>query len=93
MIDGGDRTDIGNPFPWLTYGLNLGAEWKGFDVQLFFQGVYGNKIYNQVLNRTEGKGVEATLSTSCVMYGQKIIRMALSQIRIQVLTIQYQIDL
>ena len=64
MIDGGDRTDIGNPFPWLTYGLNLGAEWKGFDVQLFFQGVYGNKIYNQVLNRTEGKGVEATLSTS-----------------------------
>lgn len=58
-----DKTDIGNPFPWLTYGLNLGANWKGLDVQLFFQGVYGNKIYNQMRTRTEGKGLEATLST------------------------------
>ncbi|WP_321436218.1 TonB-dependent receptor [uncultured Bacteroides sp.] len=61
-IDEKDKTKLGNPFPWLTYGLNLGADWKGFDIQLFFQGVYGNKLYNQVRYRTEGKGEQATLS-------------------------------
>lgn len=62
-IDDADKTDIGNPFPWLTYGINLGADYKGFDVQLFFQGVHGNELYNAVRHRTEGKGVEATLGT------------------------------
>ena len=63
-LDDGDKTDIGNAFPWITYGLNLGADYKGFDVQLFFQGVAGNEIYNAVRERTEGKGNEATLSTA-----------------------------
>ncbi|WP_430815120.1 SusC/RagA family TonB-linked outer membrane protein [Carboxylicivirga sp. RSCT41] len=63
-IDDFDKTDIGNPFPWLTYGLNLEAEYKGFDLQVFFQGVYGNEIYNAVLHRTEGSGNESTLSTT-----------------------------
>ncbi len=62
-IDDKDKTDIGNPFPWLTYGFNVSADYKGFDLQIFFQGVYGNEIYNAVRLRTEGKGVEATLGT------------------------------
>ena len=62
-IDDKDKTDLGNPLPSITYGLNIGADYKGFDFQLFFQGVGGNKIYNEVLVRTEGKGYEATLST------------------------------
>lgn len=63
-INESDKTDIGNPFPWLTYGINLGAEWKGIDLQVFFQGVYGNEIYNALRLRTEGSGNEATLSTA-----------------------------
>ena len=63
-IDESDRTALGNPFPWLTYGLNISAAWKGLDVSLFFQGVYGNEIYNAVRLRTEGTGNEATLSTT-----------------------------
>ncbi len=63
-IDDYDKTDIGNPFPWLTYGFNIGANFKGFDLQMFFQGVYGNEIYNAVRHRTEGAGNDATLSTS-----------------------------
>ncbi len=63
-IDDYDKTDIGNPFPWLTYGMNIQADFKGFDLQLFFQGVYGNEIYNAVRHRTEGAGNDATLSTS-----------------------------
>jgi len=62
--DTNDRTDLGNPFPWLTYGFNTGIDYKGIDLQLFFQGVYGNKIYNAQREKTEGKGLEATLSTS-----------------------------
>ena len=63
IIDDKDKTDLGNPFPWLTYGLNLGADYKNFDIQLFFQGVHGNEIYNAVRERTEGKGDIATLGT------------------------------
>ena len=63
-IDDKDKTDIGNAFPWITYGLNVGADYAGFDMQLFFQGVGGNEIYNAVRERTEGKGDVATLSTS-----------------------------
>ena len=63
-IDDNDKTNIGNPFPKLTYGLNLGAEFYGVDVQLFLQGVYGNQIYNALKLRTEGVGDECTLSTT-----------------------------
>jgi TonB-dependent starch-binding outer membrane protein SusC len=63
QIDNEDKTNIGNPFPWLTYGVNASFDWKGFDMQLFFQGVYGNEIYNAVRYRTEGKGEESTLCT------------------------------
>ena len=63
-IDDNDKTNLGNPFPWLTYGLNGGIAWKGLDLQLFFQGVAGNEIYNALRLRTEGTGNEATLSTT-----------------------------
>ncbi|HRZ98159.1 MAG TPA: TonB-dependent receptor [Paludibacter sp.] len=63
-IDDYDKTDLGNAFPSMTYGLNLSAEYLGFDLQLFMQGVVGNEIYNAVRERTEGKGDMATLSTT-----------------------------
>ncbi|MBD5215692.1 MAG: TonB-dependent receptor [Bacteroidales bacterium] len=44
-IDADDRTMIGKPNPDWTFGLNLAAEWKGFDASLFFQGATGADIY------------------------------------------------
>ena len=41
-----DRTFIGNPNPDFTYGLNLSATFKNFDVSTFFYGSQGNKIFN-----------------------------------------------
>lgn len=39
VIDDEDKVAIGRSnFPELIFGLNLSAEWKGFDVSLFFQG-------------------------------------------------------
>lgn len=61
-IDDNDRTGIGNNFPWLTYGLNFSLEWKGIDFQMFFQGVYGNEIYNALRERTESAGTTNQLS-------------------------------
>jgi len=38
-IDSYDETVIGDPnIPAITYGANLSASWKGFDLSLFFQG-------------------------------------------------------
>jgi TonB-dependent starch-binding outer membrane protein SusC len=44
-IDASDRTYLGKPMPDWTYGINLGFEFKGFDFELFFQGVTGNQVY------------------------------------------------
>jgi TonB-dependent starch-binding outer membrane protein SusC len=41
-----DQTNIGNPFPKMTLGLNFNASYKGFDLSLFVFGSYGNDIYN-----------------------------------------------
>lgn len=63
-IDSKDQTYLGNAFPKLTYGLNLGVEFYGVDIQLFFQGVSGNQIYNALRVRTEGQGLECALSSN-----------------------------
>lgn len=54
VIDDKDRTFVGSPIPKFTYGLNANVSYKNFDLSVFFQGVYGNKIYDQVLTDIEG---------------------------------------
>ena len=48
-ISADDRTNIGNGTPDWTYGLNLNADWKGFDFNIFFQGVAGAALIVQML--------------------------------------------
>lgn len=48
QITPADRTFLGNSIPKAFYGINLGADYKGFDVALFFQGVSGVKVFNNV---------------------------------------------
>ncbi len=55
VIDGGEGTQdnhgdlvvIGNTQPRYQYSLRLGAEWKGIDVDLFFQGVGKRDMWTQ----------------------------------------------
>jgi len=47
IIDAKDRTAIGNPNPPIIYGFNLALSYKAFDFNVFVQGVYGNKIFNE----------------------------------------------
>ena len=41
-----DKTKIGKGMPDWTFGLNIGADWKNFDLSLFFQGALGNDIFD-----------------------------------------------
>ena len=54
VIDVNDRQFLGSFIPKVTYALNLGANYKNFDLSVFFQGVQGNKIYNATRVITEG---------------------------------------
>lgn len=47
-IDEQDRDFIGNPDPKFILGLNNYLAYKGFDLNIFLNAVYGNKIYNQL---------------------------------------------
>lgn len=44
-IDENDKTDIGNPHPDFTYGLNINVGYKNWDLTAFFQGTQGNDIF------------------------------------------------
>lgn len=40
-----DRTPVDGVFPKFNYGINLNANYKGFDLTVFIQGVHGRKTY------------------------------------------------
>ena len=46
VIDNNDRIIIGNPWPKFTYNFNNFFTYKGFELNIFFTGVYGNQILN-----------------------------------------------
>ena len=54
IVDGYDRTYVGSPIPKLTYGFTANVRYKSIDLSAFFQGVHGNKLYNQVNTDIEG---------------------------------------
>lgn len=45
-IDADDQTYLGSGIPDFEYGFNLSAEYKNWDLNLFFNGVSGNTILN-----------------------------------------------
>ncbi len=46
-INDDDIVIIGNAQPKFNYGINNTFNYRGFDLNIFLQGVYGNQIYNQ----------------------------------------------
>lgn len=69
IIDSNDRTIIGNPHPDFVYGLNFDLRYKTWDLSLFFEGSYGNDIYNHVrrellFNRYDGNFLKERLHES-----------------------------
>ncbi|MBU1008820.1 MAG: TonB-dependent receptor [Bacteroidetes bacterium] len=54
IFDTGDRTVIGNAQPDFTFGFTNTLTYKRFDFNIFFQGSYGNDIYNATRIDLEG---------------------------------------
>lgn len=53
FVDETCKDYIGNPWPKMTYGINMAAQWRGFDISAVFQGAAGFKIYNAVKAYTQ----------------------------------------
>lgn len=43
-----DRVFVGSAFPDFSYGLNGNISYHGFELNIFFQGVAGNKLFNAI---------------------------------------------
>ena len=51
-----DRTYLGKTIPDFFYGFGVNAGWKGFDLNILFQGVAGTSVYNQFRQGAESLG-------------------------------------
>lgn len=74
-ISATDRTKIGKGTPDWTWGLNINAGWRNFDLSMMFQGTIGNDIYDAtrrtdisranlpayMLNRWTGEGTSNSI--------------------------------
>ena len=52
-ITDADQSFLGDPNPKFTYGMTNSFSYKGFDLSIFVQGVYGDKIFNYSRTQTE----------------------------------------
>lgn len=48
IIDTRDQTNLGSPYPAFQFGFNNTFTYKDFDLNIFFAGSYGNKVFNQL---------------------------------------------
>jgi len=63
VIDGDDRTVIGNPHPDFIYSLSLGASYKRFDISMFFNGSQGNDLFDLTRQYTDFYAFPGAVST------------------------------
>ena len=57
VINSDDQTWIFNPVPDFSYGLTVNLDYKGFDFQMFWQGVAGQDVYNGQKFQTDFYGL------------------------------------
>ena len=62
VINDQDRTDIGSPLPKFTFGWNNTFRYKGFDLNIFLNGSYGNKVLNYSLMNGPSGGLASMRS-------------------------------
>jgi TonB-linked SusC/RagA family outer membrane protein len=63
VINDLDRAFTGNPNPSFIFALNNSFNYKGFDLNIFLQGVAGNKIFNANRLYTEAMSVAQNQTT------------------------------
>lgn len=70
VIDSKDQTFLGSPLPKFQYGINNTFNYKNFDLNIFFSGSYGNKVFNQMAIQQTDPGNHATFFTSVLNYAK-----------------------
>ena len=58
-VNANDRTYLGKTIPGFYYGFSAGADYKGFDINVFFQGVGDVQKYNYTRSGLESLGSAA----------------------------------
>ena len=64
IIDDNDRSYIGDPNPSFIFAMNNSFSYAGFDLDIFLQGVSGNKIFNANRIYQEGMAVAQNQTTA-----------------------------
>ena len=59
-----DKVYCGSPFPKFEYGFGFNASIANFDLNVFFQGTHGNKIYNGLRQDLESMSLEFNYSVA-----------------------------
>lgn len=54
QLNDSDKKYIGNPYPDLMLGFNIGLNWRGWDFAANFYGTFGNDIFNLQRSRYSG---------------------------------------
>ena len=70
VIDSRDQTSLGSPLPKFQFGINNTFNYKNFDLNIFFSGSYGNKVFNQMAIPETDPGNHATFFTSVLNYAK-----------------------
>jgi len=68
IIDTRDQTFLGSPIPKFQGGIGNTFTYKGFDLNFFFSGDYGNKIFNQLAITETNPQNNTNLFTSVLNY-------------------------
>jgi TonB-linked SusC/RagA family outer membrane protein len=68
VINSEDCTFIGNPEPKFTWGFGNTFSYKGFDLNLFFSGAYGNKALNLTRMYIEDPRLNSNILKSSLNY-------------------------
>lgn len=53
VLNGDDRTIVGNSAPDFTYGFTNNFRYKGFDLSFLIQGTQGNEVYDNNIRRSK----------------------------------------
>lgn len=70
IIDYRDQTFLGSPFPKLQFGFNNTFSYKNFDLNIFFSGSVGNKVYNQLAKSQNNPLNNTNYFTGVLNYAQ-----------------------
>jgi len=104
VVDEKDRTVLGSPNPDFTASLALNIAWKKFDLSVFFNGAFGQKILNtQAFNQPSNEPLRWTPDNSTNAYPSlrdgRLVNLSDwwiqdgSYLRIQNLNLGYSLDL